>query len=49
MTVWERLSGHHSEESLKNYIGHPLSEQLRACSDNTAVCIENKVCFENWK
>ena len=49
MIVWEWLSGQHSEESLRNYIGHPLSEQLRACSDNAAVCIENKVCFENWK
>ncbi|RMX56752.1 hypothetical protein pdam_00025287 [Pocillopora damicornis] len=27
------ISGHRSEASLTNYIGHPSSEQLRACSD----------------
>ena len=27
------LSGHRSEASLRNYIGRPSSEQLRACSD----------------
>ena len=27
------ISGHHSKASLRNYIGHPSSEKIRACSD----------------
>ena len=27
------ISGHHSKASLRNYIGRPLSEKLRARSD----------------
>ena len=27
------ISGHHGEAGLRNNIVHPLSEQLRACSD----------------
>ena len=27
------ISGHHSNASLRNYIGRPLSEKIRACSN----------------
>ena len=29
MTIY----GHHGKASLRNYIGRPLSEKMRACSD----------------
>ena len=27
------ISGHHGKASLRNYIGRPSSEKMRACSD----------------
>ena len=36
------ISGHHSKASLRNYIGRPSSEKIRACSDILSDALSGK-------
>ena len=39
------IFGHRSEASLRNYIGHPSSEKIRACSDILSNALSSRAIF----